>query len=288
MFHFMTHAFFKALLFLAAGIVIISLDHEHNMFKMGGLKDRLPLTFWTFLVGALSLSALPLVTAGFYSKELILQEVWSSRAGGPWLWAAGLAGALLTSLYSLRMVFLTFFGEAKTRVSGKAGFLMSAPVVILAVLSVTGGFIETPFMRFMSTALPQLQSVGRNMAGGAFPQIITAAVSVAGIVLAWLFFLRSPNYVHMLSGSRFGALVHRFWFAGWGFDWIYDTFIVRPYSWLAKVNRDDFIDLFYLGVVWTSRGVNRFLVFTQTGKVRWYAAGIAAGVVLILGFVVLS
>ncbi len=295
-FHFMTHAFFKALLFLGAGMVIISLRDEHNMFKMGGLRVQLPLVFWTFLMGALSLSALPLVTAGFYSKDLILWEVWSSKAGGPWLWAAGVAGALLTSLYSFRMVFLTFYGEAKTLVSGKPGMLMSVPVIILAVLSAAGGFVELPsgmgglhfFTGFMNSALPAVQSVGNRMAGESILQIITGMVSVAGIVLAWFLFLRSPRYLAILAQSRFGTLVHRLWYAGWGFDWIYDTFIVRPFVWAAKVNRDDFIDLIYLGVIWTSRGLNRSLTVTQSGKVRWYVAGIAGGAIVILGIVVFS
>jgi NADH-quinone oxidoreductase subunit L len=286
-FHFMTHAFFKALLFLAAGIVIVRLDDEHNMFKMGGLRVQLPLVFWTFLIGALSLSALPLVTAGFYSKDLILWEVWSSKEGNPLLWAAGLAGALLTSIYSFRMVFLTFFGEAKTGVSGKTGLLMSAPVVILAVLSVAGGFVQLPLTGFLGLALPQVQTVSSSMAGEPVLKTITGMVSVVGIVLAWFFFLRAPGYVRTLSESRSGALVHRLWLAGWGFDWIYDTFIVRPFVWVAKVNKDDFIDLIYIGFIWTSRGINRFLTFTQAGKLRWYAAGIAVGAVLILGLVVL-
>ncbi len=287
-FHFMTHAFFKALLFLAAGIVIIRLDDEHNMYRMGGLRAQLPLVFWTFLIGALSLSALPLVTAGFYSKDLILWDVWSSKEGSPWLWAGGLAGALLTSLYSFRMVFLTFFGEAKTGVSGKTGILMSAPIVVLAVLSVAGGFFELPLTGFMGTALPQVQTVSNGMAVESALKIITGMASVAGIVLAWFLFLRSPGYVRTLSESRHGALVRRLWLAGWGFDWIYDTLIVRPFLWAAKVNRDDFIDLLSLGVIWASRGVNRSLTLTQNGKLRWYAAGIAMGAAAILGFVVLS
>ena len=284
-FHFMTHAFFKALLFLAAGIVIIRLDDEHNMFKMGGLRRELPLVFWTFLIGALSLSALPLVTAGFYSKDLILWEVWSSKQGSPWLWAAGLAGAMLTSIYSFRMVFLTFFGEVKTSVSGKTGVLMSVPIVILAVLSVAGGFIELPLMGFMSTALPHVRTASGSVAGESLLKIITAMASVAGILLAWFLFLRTPGYVRTFSESRPGALVHRLWLAGWGFDWIYDTFIVRPFVWAAKVNRDDFIDLIYLGDIWASRGINRFLAITQAGKLRWYAAGIVIGAVVVLGFV---
>ena len=112
-FHFVTHACFKALLFLAAGVVIQGLDEEHDMFKMGGLRRVIPGTFWAFLVGAASLSALPIVTAGFYSKDLILMEAWSSQNGSGWLWLAGLIGALLTSLYAFRMVFLTFFGKAR-------------------------------------------------------------------------------------------------------------------------------------------------------------------------------
>src|SRR5215510_5525264 len=117
----MTHAFFKALLFLGAGVVILSLHHEQDMFEMGGLRRQLPLTFWTFLAGAASLAALPLVTAGFYSKDLILWETWSSPKGGPRLWAAGLIGALLTAVYTFRMVFITFFGEARRQVSKTPG-----------------------------------------------------------------------------------------------------------------------------------------------------------------------
>ena len=100
-FHFMTHAFFKALLFLGAGVVIAELDDEHDLFKMGGLRRELPVVFWTFLIGSASLAALPVVTAGFYSKDLILFEAWSSVLGGPWLWLAGLVGALLTSALHL-------------------------------------------------------------------------------------------------------------------------------------------------------------------------------------------
>lgn len=285
-FHFMTHAFFKALLFLGAGMVISSLDHEHNMFKMGGLRKRLPLVFLTFLIGALSLSALPLVTAGFYSKDLILWEVWSSRAGGAWLWAAGLAGALLTSIYSFRMIFITFFGEAKTEVSSRPGMLMSVPVVILAVLSVAGGFIEGPLTGFLSTALPVLHPAKAVPGIEPLLKVIAGSVSVAGIILAWFLFLRSPDHVRNLSRGRACALVHSLWLSGWGFDRLYDTLIVKPFVWAARVNIDDAVDLVYLGMIWTAGRVNGLLTFTQSGKVRWYAAGIAIGAALVLGAVV--
>ncbi|MGH8297045.1 MAG: NADH-quinone oxidoreductase subunit L, partial [Steroidobacteraceae bacterium] len=118
-FHFMTHAFFKALLFLAAGVVIQRLGEEHDIFRMGGLRRRLPLAFWSFLIGSAALAALPFVDAGFYSKDLILFDVWESGPDGPWLWAAGTLGALLTSIYIFRAVFVVFFGEARTEPTGR-------------------------------------------------------------------------------------------------------------------------------------------------------------------------
>ncbi len=121
-FHFMIHAFFKALLFLAAGVVIHLLHDEHNMFKMGGLRKKMPVVYITFLIGGASLSALPLITAGFYSKDQILWFGWSSAISNHWLWLAGITGALLTSLYTFRMIFITFFGETKTEPDHKPGY----------------------------------------------------------------------------------------------------------------------------------------------------------------------
>src|SRR5665648_65364 len=104
-FHFMIHAFFKALLFLGAGAVILALNEEHNIFRMGGLRKKMPVVFMTFLIGSASLSALPLVTAGFYSKDQILWYSFSSQSGSTFLWMAGISGAFLTALYSFRMIF---------------------------------------------------------------------------------------------------------------------------------------------------------------------------------------
>ncbi|MFH1144546.1 MAG: NADH-quinone oxidoreductase subunit L, partial [Candidatus Eisenbacteria bacterium] len=143
-FHFMTHAFFKALLFLGAGAVILALHHEQQIDRMGGLRRSLPLVFWTFLIGSASLSALPLVTAGFYSKDLILFEAWSAPLGSPWLWAAGLAGALITAVYSFRLVFRVFAGPLKTPVTRRPGYAVTIPLVALAVLALIGGFVEMP------------------------------------------------------------------------------------------------------------------------------------------------
>ena len=293
-FHFMTHAFFKALLFLCAGIVIISLHHEHNMFRMGGLRKQLPVVFLTFLIGASSLSALPLVTAGFYSKDAILYYAWASPSGGRWLWAAGAAGAFITSLYAFRMVFVTFFGEAKEQVIGKPGKAMIIPVVILAVLSLVGGFIELPeslgnirlFSELMKTALPAgAVSTGP---GGLGPNLMVVAsiVSLLGIFVSYLLFFVRPRLADSIKGSLAGRLLRSLWFSGWGFDRLYDMLFVRPFAWLARINKDDFIDLVYLGIIWAGRGLNAGLSLTQNGKVRIYATGIAFGVVVALAIAV--
>ncbi|HZL50404.1 MAG TPA: NADH-quinone oxidoreductase subunit L, partial [Terracidiphilus sp.] len=132
-FHFMTHAFFKALLFLGAGIVIQSLGEEHNIFRMGGLRKQLPVAFWTFLIAGLSLAGLPLVTAGAFSKDWILWGALSAAHGSTALWVVALLGVLLTSIYTFRMIFLVFFGEAHSQVTRRAGKAMYIPCLILGL-----------------------------------------------------------------------------------------------------------------------------------------------------------
>jgi NADH-quinone oxidoreductase subunit L len=294
-FHFMTHAFFKALLFLGAGAVILALDHEHNMFRMGGLRKELPVTFWTFLIGAASLSALPLVTAGFYSKDLIIWSSWSSEKGNPLLFAAGIAGALLTSLYTFRMVFLTFFGGRNGTVMKKPGMLMKIPLMVLAALSLVGGFVELPrtmgnipaFSTFLNTVLPPVRSVHEKLSSEAVMQVITSLVSLLGIYAAYILFFKRRERVEKLTGLPMTDAIHRFWFSGWGFDWFYERVFVRPFFWLSRINRDDFIDLLYGGAAWYSRLFNGVLSMSQSGRVRWYAAGITIGAIITIGMAVL-
>jgi NADH-quinone oxidoreductase subunit L len=299
-FHFMTHAFFKALLFLGAGVVILRLDHEHDMFKMGGLRKELPLTFWTFVIGASSLAALPIVTAGFYSKDLILWDALSSQAGSPWLWAAGLLGAFLTAVYIFRAVFLTFFGEPKPLVRQASplrspGMSISIPLVVLAALSVVGGLVELPptlgnlplFSGFLHSVLPPVSASSTAPQMELVIQVISAVVSIAGIGLAYALILRLPRYQEMLAQTRAGAIVSRFWLAGWGFDWLYNQFIVRPFVWLARVDKDDLIDVFYEWIAWASRTLHGLLSRTQTGQLRRYAMGVVIGAVITVAVVVM-
>jgi NADH-quinone oxidoreductase subunit L len=299
-FHFMMHAFFKALLFLGAGVVIIKLEHEHDIFKMGGLHKELPLTFWMFLLGSFSLSALPLVSAGFYSKDAILYDTWASAAGGPWLWAAGLVGALLTSMYTFRMVFIAFFGAPRPLVKKASpipqpGLSMSIPLVVLGVLSVVGGFIEIPgilgnkpfLSDFLHTTLPPLTLAHGGLATEAALEGISAVVSVVGILLAYWVFYRHPQWVGNLKRTAWGAMAHRFWFAGWGFDWLYDRVLVQPYVWLAHTNRRDVVDLFFAAIAWLTTALHRLLSLTQTGRVRWYATAVAIGAAIVIAMAVL-
>ena len=292
MFHFMTHAFFKALLFMAAGVVIIGLHHEQDMFKMGGIRKKAPLAFWTFLAGSLSLAALPLVTAGFYSKDAILAGAWASNAGGRWLWAAGLFGALLTSLYTFRMVFFTFFGEERTPYHLKPGPRLWAPVVILAFLSIVAGYLDLPrtlgnqpwFSDFIHSSLPVTKEIAgsteRNL------QIAASLVSIGGIVAAYYIFLREPGLVRRLVMTPVGAALHRFWFIGWGFDWAYDNLIVGTYVRLSRANRADVFDQPVRAIEMLNRAAHLVLSVTQTGRLRWYATSVAFGAIVAVGIVV--
>jgi len=293
-FHLMTHAFFKALLFLGAGIVIVSLDDEHDMFKMGGLRSQLPAVFWTFLIGACSLSALPFITAGFYSKDIILFYSLASPLGNRLLWTAGVLGAFITSLYTFRMVFMTFFGEAKSHVHRGPGMRMTVPVVILAALSIVAGFVELPhslgnirmFSTLINKALPAMAFRAGASEAETTLMAFAAIVSLLGIFLAYILFYEKPRYADSLANILPGRLIKRFWSSGWGFDWLYETFLVRPFVWFARTNRDDFTDLIYLGMIWTSRGLNNMLSLSQSGKVRMYATGIALGAVLVIAIAV--
>ena len=283
-FHFMIHAFFKALLFLGAGAVILSVHHEHNMFKMGGLRKELPVTFWTFLIASASLAALPLITAGFYSKDLIVWYSWSSEKGSPWLWAAALLGAFITAIYTFRMVFITFYGEPKSKVEHKPGNFIKTALIVLAVLSLIGGFIELPetlgsfplFTDFVNMTLPAAKLIHAGIGTELIFQLITAVAALLGVYLAYIFFLRKPELV---EGFKKSAL-HQFWFNGWGFDWLYDKVFVIPVVWIAQINRKDFIDKIYTGIARLTVLGNRLLSLTQTGKLRWYAMGIVLGAII--------
>ena len=286
-FHFMIHAFFKALLFLGAGIVILVLDEEHDIFKMGGLRKKMPVVFYTFLIGSASLSALPLITAGFYSKDQILWYSFSSQSGNIMLWLAGIIGALLTALYSFRMIFITFYGEAKTQPVFSPGKLMTVPLIILAVLSLVGGFVEMPssignihlFSELVGNTLPAVVTKTGEGQEIVF-QVLSAIIALSGIYIAFIIYLKKPALSEPFSHSR----INKFFEKGWGFDKLYDALFVRPVLWFSVIDKNDFFDLWNKGLSRLALFLNRLLSYTQNGKVRWYLLSFVIGIVIILTY----
>ncbi len=291
-FHFMIHAFFKALLFLAAGAVILAMHHEHNMFKMGGLRKKMPVAYWTFLAGAASLSALPLVTAGFYSKDAILWFSLAGEHGSTGLWMAGIVGAFITAIYTFRMVFVTFFGEQKLEVGSHPGFRIKLSLIVLAVLSIIGGFIDLPhnfghfdlFSGLIHHTLPEVHLKIQQEGMEWLLQGISGLLALAGVYFAYYLYILRPEKTRQWA-LRYGG-IKQFLLEGWKFDQIYRTLIVRPITLMAEINRKDFIDRIYTQIADSARWWNQLLSKTQTGQVRWYIMGITLGVILILVIII--
>jgi len=285
-FHFMTHAFFKALLFLAGGIVIKALDDEHNIFRMGGLRTQLPVAFWTFLIAGCSLAGLPLITAGAFSKDWIVWGAGSAANGSMGLWAVALAGILLTSLYTFRMIFLVFFGEEHSQVVKKPGMAMIIPCVVLAFLSIVGGYMRGPFGRFLELALPwNASAAGGGHVSEMATETAAGLVFLLGLMLAYVLFLRKKPSTALLTATAVGGALHRFWFSDWAMDWFYDRLFVRPVVWIANIDKGDFVDGIYIGIGSLNEITWRVLRRTESGKLRWYAAGITIGSIVFVAVV---
>jgi len=310
-FHLMTHAFLKALLFLGAWAVLYACGGEHDVFALrrryGDFRRQLPVTFATFTVAAAALAGVPLVTAGFFSKDLILERAWTAGAHG--LWTIGVAGAFLTGLYPFRLVFLLFFGERRGEVERRPGWRIRAPLVILGVLSIAGGWFEIPsvvnvfgdggvhlFTGFLGAGEGVAHLPGTT---AALLLAATSAAALLGVGVAWHFFLRRPRVVVAQIGdgigdkigdgivlpgadSPAGARLLRWWREGWGFDRIYDRIFVRPFVAVAAALRADPVDRLPTGLASGARAGHRFLAHTQNGRLRWYAATVACGAAAVI------
>jgi NADH-quinone oxidoreductase subunit L len=283
MFHFMTHAFFKALLFLAAGVVIHAV-HEQDLFRMGGLRRELRLAFWSFVIGGSALAGLPLITAGFFSKDLILWQSWAGPNGSVWFWLAGMTGAMLTSLYTFRLISLAFYGPQQSHVKAESGLSVRIALIVLCVLSLLGGYVDTPphfggvpaLSNFLSSTLPPLEEAHIGPITETITALCASAVFALGLSLAYL--LYGPQRSRLPARG----FLQQLWLAGWGFDWFYDRLLVRPFQWLTRKSGSDLADV-------PIKGLGRIVVLghlalrlTQTGRVRWYATGLAMGTAAIL------
>lgn len=308
-FHLVTHAFFKALLFLAAGSVIHALSGEQDLRVMGGLRKKIPVTFWTMTTAVFAISGFwPF--AGFFSKDAILFAAYQSGRGGVLLWAVGIITALMTSFYMFRLWYLAFFGESRTpeaHVDAEQGgghlthghghghgvhespWIMLGPLVILAILSVCGGWIGSErFGEFLSSTLygaDRLAPVPRapgNSLELVF-SIIAVGVAAIGWFLADLFYRRNPELPQKLATSfkgLYNMLVGKYWI-----DELYGAVIVTP---ILVASR------YFLGAVdWGISGSAQLLAITaqgggsvlrriQSGNLRSYAGWLAAGAAVVL------
>ncbi|WP_413737821.1 NADH-quinone oxidoreductase subunit L [Sodalis sp. RH21] len=277
-FHLMTHAFFKALLFLSSGSVILACHHEQNIFKMGGLRKSIPLVYICFLVGGAALSALPIITAGFYSKDEIL---WGALANGNFnLMFAGLVGALLTSIYTFRMIFIVFHGKEQIKAHAGKGISHHLPLLVLLVLSTFIGALITPPL---AGVLPD----GRAGEEGKMTlEIISGVVVVVGILIAAALYLGKRSLVNAVAASAPGRFFTVWWFNAWGFDWLYHKVFVKTYLGIAKLLRRDplnaLLDIPAVLARWAGRG----LTFSESGQLRWYAASMSLGAVIVVALLV--
>jgi NADH-quinone oxidoreductase subunit L len=285
MFHLMTHAFFKALLFMAAGIVIHALTDEQDIRKMGGLRRLLPRTFIAFAIGAVALVGLP-PFAGFFSKDSILADAMDRGAFGYVLWVVGLAGTFLTGLYTFRLLFLVFWGEPSAFVREHfhapkrdlVGWTMGVPVAVLAVLSVIGGWLQ--FAPLWHPVETWLQSVAEPVVTPAdWQEGISSALAVLlgllGIYVAWALYAVKTFAVPQFAFAQ-RVLEHKFYF-----DELYDAVFYRPTVWLAKALfrgvEDPLIAESSTSLGQDTRDLGRIVARLQTGLVRTYVLAIASG-----------
>ena len=285
-YHLLTHGAFKALLFLGAGSVIIALHHEQDIRYMGGLKDKLPVTYWTFLIGSLALAGFPL-TAGFFSKDELLITSWSAGMLGQLLTVLGLITAFMTAFYSFRLVFVTFWGES--RVDPKhadhvhePALTMTLPLIVLAVLSVATGYLGIP--EFLS---PVFAAAGEGAHHGAAATGIMIAATVAGlsgIGLAYVLYVKSPEIPERLMTQW--QTLYQLSLNKWYVDEAYDRTMVRPTFQFAdglwkRVDVaviDGAVNGIARGVAWCGWVVRTI----QSGEVQHYALSMTVGAVLIL------
>jgi NADH-quinone oxidoreductase subunit L len=323
-FHLMTHAFFKGLLFLAAGSVIHAMGGDQEMPHMGGLRSKIPITFWCMFIATFAITGIP-GFAGFFSKDEILEAARSGPNANIWLWLLGLIGAGFTSFYMFRLIFLTFFGEPrydehKVHVH-ESPRNMTVPLIFLAILSTVGGWVAAPhlvggpdyFDKFLhpvfATYAPQnsLEAFkqGLETAGPVGTQVEVASVpaepaetpamtllhaltgwpviiALAGLLLAWWFYIKSPQTPKKLADSLRGPytlVLHKYYV-----DELYNAAIIQPLLWISTnvlwhVVDEGAIDGTVNGVARVARESGSELREIQSGNARSYATWVVIGAV---------
>jgi NADH-quinone oxidoreductase subunit L len=302
-FHLMTHAFFKGLLFLAAGSVIHAMGGDQEMPHMGGLRSKIPITFWTMFIATLAITGIP-GFAGFFSKDEILDAARSGPNANIWLWLLGLIGAGLTSFYMFRLIFLTFFGkprydEHEVHVH-ESPRNMTVPLIFLAILSTVGGWVAAPhlvggtdyFEKFLHPVFTAYAPSGAETAvEGTEPagmMLLHALigwpvlVALVGLLLAWWFYLKSPQTPKKWAESLrapYTLVLHKYYV-----DELYNTAIIQPLLWISThvlwhAVDETVIDGTVNGVARVARESGSQLREIQSGNARSYATWVVIGAV---------
>jgi NADH-quinone oxidoreductase subunit L len=289
-FHLFTHAFFKALLFLAAGSVIHAIGGEQDLRKMGGLRKKLPVTFWTMTAAVLAIGGF-FPFAGFFSKDAILYTAFLQGGYGIILWLVGLVTALLTSFYIFRLWYLAFMGESRSPEAhvheSTASILV--PLVILALLSICGGWIGMErFGNFLAPAAGALQTEAGSTRLEIILSIIAVAVALVGWLIADRFYRRKPLRPDQWEQALPGG--YRLLFNKYYVDEIYGAVVVKPLLAISKYVLGWVVDIAIVGgIAWLLAGITTFagaiLQRWQSGNIRSYAAWLAAGAAAILLYV---
>jgi NADH-quinone oxidoreductase subunit L len=296
-FHLVTHAFFKGLLFLAAGSVIHALGGQQDMRAMGGLRKAIPITFWTMSAGVFAISGLP-PFSGFFSKDEILYQTFLSPTAGPILWFVGLVTALLTAFYMFRLWYLTFFGESRSHDAHphESPWSMLVPLIILAVFSVADGWIGIPkaldggdqFERFLAPVFGAaavnplvLARVDRER----WFSVISAVMALLGWFVADLLYRRKPGLADRLverASGVYGLLLNKYWI-----DQVYNALIVVPLLFLSRYLLWGAFDRGIINGGGTAaagsvRGLGALVQRVQSGNIRSYAGWLAVGAAALL------
>ena len=296
-FHLFTHAFFKACLFLGSGSVIHALDGEQDMRKMGGLKSYLPVTYWTYLIATLAIAGAPL-TGGFFSKDLILWQTYTSSHGSFELWFIGWLTAGMTALYMFRQLFLVFHGECRADEHVKAHIhesppVMTAPLIVLALGSIFAGWLGAPEYLWGSRWDAWLQPIfggthdlhEGSLADEVSLTLLTVAIGFLGFALAYVCYARAGKLPDRVA-SLFGGALYRLLQKNYYVDELYDFLIVRPFTsgsrWLAQFFDPEVIDGLVNAVARGARGFSLIWREIQTGNVQHYLIGFLAGTVALL------
>ena len=280
-FHVMTHAFFKGLLFLCAGSVIHALGGEQDMNKMGGLRHKLPITFATMLIATLAIAAVP-PFSGYFSKDLILEAAYAS--GHLWLWLIGVITAGLTSFYMFRLIFMTFFGDSRVDSEvehhiHESPAVMTIPLIVLAILATVGGWVNLPdgwlwgnaFVRFLAPAVGTFKPI---VEANSIIMSLPLIASIIGIALAWVLYIQLPGIPFLLAWrlkAPYDLLLNKYYI-----DELYNFIVTRPLFWVSHNVLNRAIDSFVIDGAADGAGLavetgGQVARRAETGNVQHYA-----------------